>query len=260
MTTYELKLANYTGPLQKLLELIEERKLDISEISLAQVTDDFLRYLEKMEKMRAAGGGFETQESLRLLADFVVIASRLVFIKSKALLPDLTLSPEEEESIKDLEVRLRLYRELKPAMKNILRLWRERKEEFSRPYFMNFPYLSMRPEAGAAEKNARIFFPGNVSVELLLEGMRKMWQNLSGLIEESRIIQEKIATLEDTIREVVKRLKELREVSFTKLAYAKSRAEIIVTFLAILHLAREQIIFLEQGEHFSDIIVRQKKI
>ncbi len=252
MTTYELKLENYSGPLQKLLELIEERKLEISEISLARVTDDFLRYLEKLGKMEEASdpdAAVGAGENIRLLADFVVIASRLIFIKSKALLPDLALSGEEEEKIKDLEDRLRLYRELKPAMKNISRLWREGREEFSRPYFMNTAHWT----------GADVFFPGKVSAEGIAQAMGEMWQNLSGLLEESRVVREKMTTLEDTIKEVVKRLTELREVSFAKLSEAKSRAETIVTFLAILHLAREQLIFIEQKGHFSDIMIKNAK-
>lgn len=251
MTTYELKLENYSGPLQKLLELIEERKLEISEISLAQVTDDFLRYLEKIGKVEGASGpdtAVAAEENIRLLADFVVIASRLIFIKSKALLPDLPWSDEEEEKIKDLKDRLHLYRELKPAMRHISRLWQQRREEFSRPYFMNTAHWT----------GAKVFFPGKVSADSLAQAMYKMWQNLSGFIEESQVIREKIVTLEEAVKEVVKHLAELREVSFAKLSEAKSRAETIVTFLAILHLAWEQLIFIEQEGHFSDIMVRKK--
>lgn len=242
---YQLKLENYSGPLQKLLELIEEKKLEISEISLARVTDDFLRYLEKLGKVQGA-----PEESIRILADFVVVASRLIFIKSKALLPNLDLSQEEEAKIKDLEKRLRLYRELKPAMRIIARLWKEKNEEFSRPYFMN----------AVCWRGANVFFPGKVSVYGIAAAMRNVWQNLSGFIEESRVVREKILTLEDTIKEVIQRLTELREISFAKLSESKSRAETIVTFLAILHLAREQLIFIEQEGHFSDIIIMKHEI
>lgn len=248
--TYELKLANYTGPLQKLLELVEDRKLDISEISLAEVTDDFLRYLEKISKMEKAsdpGAAAGMEENIRLLADFVVIASRLIFIKSKTLLPDMTLSAEEEEDIRDLENRLRLYREIKPAIKNIVRLLKENREEFSRPYFLNAAHFS----------GVNVFFPGNVTRDGLRDAMGKLWENLAGLLEESRVVREKIISLEETIKEIIKRLAELREVSFAKLSEAKSRAETIITFLAILHLAREQLIFIEQKGHFSDIIIKK---
>lgn len=241
---YELKLSNYSGPLQKLLDLIEEKKLDISEISLAEVTDDFLRYLEKISKIEEA-----SEENIRLLADFVAIASRLILIKSKALLPEVVFKEDEEEKIKDLEDRLRLYREFKPAIKNVARLWKENREEFSRPYFLNAAHWA----------GVNIFFPGKVSAEKLNDAMNRLWNNLSGLIEESRVIREKITTLEETIKDVIKRLNELQEISFAKMSETKSRAETIVTFLAILHLAREQLIFIEQNGHFSDIIIKKNE-
>ncbi len=71
---YELKLEKFSGPLEKLLELIEERKLAVSEVSLAQVTDDFLKYLKTLTDAHA---------DLRMIADFIVTASRLILIKSK---------------------------------------------------------------------------------------------------------------------------------------------------------------------------------
>jgi chromatin segregation and condensation protein Rec8/ScpA/Scc1 (kleisin family) len=188
-----------------------------------------------------------SEENIRFLADFVVIASRLVFIKSKALLPDMALSGEEEEKIRDLEDRLRLYRELKPAMKNIVRLWKENREEFSRPYFLNAAHWT----------GVNVFFPGKVSGESLKDAMGELWDNMLGLMEESRVVREKITTLEETIKEVIKRLTELREVSFAKLSETRSRAETIVAFLAILHLAREQLIFIEQNGHFSDIMIKK---
>ena len=83
---YELKTEQFSGPIEKLWELIEEKKLEITELNLAEVTADFLNYLKTIEKVEP-----------KLLADFVVIASRLLLIKSKALLPNLELTVEEEK-------------------------------------------------------------------------------------------------------------------------------------------------------------------
>jgi segregation and condensation protein A len=126
---YELKLEQYSGPLEKLLELIEERKLEVTEISLGQVTEDFLRHLNDLKaKTGALQEGDPVEHSvrahLRLLVDFIIVASRLILIKSKSLLPGLELSGEEEADIKDLERRLFIYKELKPAMRLIASLWK----------------------------------------------------------------------------------------------------------------------------------------
>lgn len=250
---YQVKLAAYTGPLNKLLELIEERKLDISQISLAEVTDDFLRYLQEIS--RSVGretSAAEREINIRLLADFVVIASRLIFIKSRALLPALTLPAAEEEKIKDLENRLLFYQEFKPAMKNILRLWKAERGEFSRFYFASWHW----PGIGGGAGKAQIFFPGGVSVGRLRQAMEAMWHGLANLIESNQVIREKITTLEETVEEIMKHLTSWGQLGFTTLAQTKSRAEIIVAFLAILHLARERLILIEQAEHFSDIIIK----
>ena len=73
---------------------------------------------------------------LRVLADFISIASRLIFLKSKYLLPGLALTDEEEADIKDLEDRLKRYQDLKPALRYLNQLWSERHTSYSRPYFL----------------------------------------------------------------------------------------------------------------------------
>ena len=97
---YELKLKQFSGPIEKLLELIEEKKLNITELNLAEVTADFLNYLKTVEKLDP-----------KALADFLVVAAKLLLIKSKALLPDLKLTQEEETEIKDFTRRLIICKE-----------------------------------------------------------------------------------------------------------------------------------------------------
>src|SRR5260221_679919 len=104
--SYELTLNQFSGPLEALLELIESKRLPVNEISLAKVTDDFLKFLADNPAIDFA-----------MLADFISVASRLILIKSKSLLPDLVLTGEEEMEIKDLEKRLALYRDLRATGK-----------------------------------------------------------------------------------------------------------------------------------------------
>src|SRR3989338_1435977 len=102
MNTYELKLNDFAGPLDKLLELIEGKKLEITKVNLAEVTADFVAYIKTIDNLHP-----------KFLADFVAIASKLILIKSHTLLPSLLLSKEEEVEMRDLEDRLRLYKEFK---------------------------------------------------------------------------------------------------------------------------------------------------
>jgi segregation and condensation protein A len=255
---YELKLGEFSGPLQKLLELIEEQKLDISEVSLAKVTDDFLKYLETFKQgfgLSAKESAIMTEEKfrgdLRVLADFVSVASKLIFLKSKYLLPGLMLTQEEEADIKDLEDRLRIYQELKPAIKIINGLWQTSHKSYSRPYFIGRGTGNIPGQT--------VFYPGgNLEKEALTMALSTIFESIKTYELETEIIREKIVTLEEKISEVLGRIQKEGDMHFNSLSGDKSRSEMIVVFLAILHLAREQLVLLEQMDNFSDIMVKKK--
>src|ERR1041384_5079208 len=99
---YTVKTSVFEGPLDLLLDLVTKRKLFVNDVSLAQVTDDFIKYLEEHEE-------FPMGES----AEFILVASTLMLIKSRSLLPMIKLTEEEEESIHELEDRLTLYAKYK---------------------------------------------------------------------------------------------------------------------------------------------------
>jgi segregation and condensation protein A len=245
---YEFQIGEFKGPLDKLLELIEAEKLDINTVSLAKVTDGFLHYLDDLKSAIGVAEG-ETVDrpfraDLRLLADFVAIASRLIFLKSKYLLPGLELTEEEEADIKDLESRLKIYQDLKPAIRALNKLWHESHRSYSRPYLAN---------------KGSVFYPGtNLSLEGLTQSLDGIFENIKTYEIETDTIKEKIVTLEEKISEVLARVQKEGDMSFKKLSGDRSRGETIVVFLALLHLAREQLVLLEQIEAFSDIMVKKK--
>lgn len=253
---YELTLEKFSGPLEKLLELIEEQKLDVNEVSMAKVTDDFLKYLDAFRK-EGAGAVSQGQKGeelfradLRLLADFISIASRLIFLKSKYLLPNIPLTEEQETDIKDLEARLMIYRDLRPAFRIIGKLWVGGRHAYSRPYFLG--------RGTGLPQGQSVFYPGKTTDIARLSGA------LSGIFEmikkyelEEETIQGTIVSLEEKIHKVLERILSGGDADFKNLADEKSRSETIVVFLAVLHLAREQLIRLEQIENFSDIMVRK---
>lgn len=239
LSSYELRLEEFSGPLDTLLDLIEAQKLDISRFSLAQVTDDFLRYVEKLEDVPPA-----------LLADFIIIGSQLILLKSKSLLPDLSLTPEEEGNLEELEERLKAYREFKETGKLVSKLWREAEREASRPYFLsisrNLPKDDDRP----------LFYPGNtLTREGLLQSISRLSQFLAKTVIEEETLRETVVTLEEKMRHILGNLRHIEKMNFSDLSSSHTRAEMIVAFLAILHLAREQAVFIEQSDHFSDIII-----
>lgn len=227
---YELKIENFSGPIEKLLELIEAKKMEITDLNLAEVTADFLNYLKELEIVEP-----------RMLADFVAIAAALLLIKSKAILPDLKLSEEEERDIKDLEGRLRRYAEFKPAIVLLKKLYEQKNFSVSRQLLYN---------------SEPVFYPApNMNVESLKNAVSAIFTELNKLNLESQTIEYSLIKLEEKIEEIAKKI-EQGIGNFSEIIKAKSRAEIIVLFLALLHLLREQLVKVEQNEKFSDIIIK----
>lgn len=234
---YQVKIQQFIGPLDKLLELIENKKLEITEISLAEVTNDFLKYIEELgEKITS-----------RILADFLVIAAKLILIKSKTLLPNLELTQEEEIEIQDLEQRLKIYKEFKKASQYIQNLWLKNQPAFSREFLAFYN-----------SHNAVFYPPQKLVIGDLIKAAEKLLSSLKLLLPESiKITKKKIISLESEIRELINRFRENSEQSFKKIALGRDKKEIIVAFLAILHLLKERIIQVEQKNQFSDIILKK---
>lgn len=235
---YELKLEQFSGPIEKLLELIEEKKLEITQLNLAQVTADFLTYLTTIEK-----------RAPNILADFLVVASRLLLVKSKALLPNLVLEQEEEEGIRDLEERLKIYQEFKAARNHLKNLWQERPLVFSREFLASrFSYL---PE------NKSFYPPKNLKPSDLKNVIDRLLSELQKFVYETKDFKLEIINLEEKMREFLERLKTAQTVNFGKMTDSQSRAEIITCFLVILHLIKDHLIDVQQDTHFSEITIEK---
>ncbi len=234
MNKYEVTIEKFSGPLEKLLQLIEEKHLEITQISLAEVTADFLRHVKSLSAASPA-----------LIADFLVVAAKLVLIKSKALLPMLELSSEEQEEIKDLEGRLKIYREFKLAGEHIRKLWDKNKIAYGR-------------ELLASLGDRAVFYPPKeLAVSDLARAIATLASALQALLPEAQTIKQAVVTIEQKIEELLNRFTQAGQQSFRTMAQEKSRGEAIVLFLAILHLLKEKIIKVEQKEQFSDIVLEK---
>lgn len=234
MTNYELRLEQFSGPLEKLLELIEERQMEITELSLAEITADFLQYLKNIEAVEP-----------RLLADFVVVAAQLLLIKSKALLPGIKLTSEEEEKIKDLEGRLLFYKNFKPAISYLKQLSENKKVSISRPLFSGRPAF---------------FYPSeNIKIKELHKALKTILEAIAE-VPEKQTIKSSLISLEQKVEEIMKRIKVISasNLKFKELTAEKSRSEIIVMFLAVLHLLANQLIRIEQKKGFEEIVIEKK--
>jgi segregation and condensation protein A len=235
---YEVNTSNYTGPLEKLLELIEAKQFEITTVSLAEVTADFLNYVRSLEKEKVEP---------RVLADFLVVAAKLILIKSKVLLPNLELTDEEEGEIHDLEHRLKLYQEFKRAGQHVDSLWRRNKRLHSRSLFLHLG-------------EARVFYPpDNLSPTDLHNALRKLLVVIQEFVPERKKITTTIVTLGEKVQELLERLKEAATQSFKNLSRDKSRTELVILFLAMLQMFRQRVIEIEQPEQFGDIIISKSE-
>jgi segregation and condensation protein A len=226
---YEVKLTVFEGPLDLLLQLIERRELDITTVSLAAVTDQYLEYI-----------GVLANAEPDLLTDFLVIAARLILIKSQALLPRPPEPVEQEEDLgQDLVRQLQEYK----RFKEIAALLKERDEKGLHSY-IRLATTGITP---------RVQIEG-VVLDDLVEAMRRL---LTALPEEiptpdlarpQFTISEKIAVIETMISQ--------GGVSFQRiLSGVSTRVEAIVTFLALLEMIKQQRVLVEQDRVFGEIMI-----
>jgi segregation and condensation protein A len=242
---YELKLDQYQGPLDKLLELIESKKMEIGTIALASVTADFLHYLEGFKidlgiDEDSLSEHAQYDAPLELLADFLVVASRLLLIKSKTLLPSLELTEDEQAEIQDLETRLKLYQEFKRTQEHIRAHWSDMPKMYTREFMLS----------------AQVVFypPSNSGPNELLGAILKISGALESAMTPKVRVKNQILNLRTKIEEVIAKLTNIPQ-NLRALHGKGNRTELVVLFLAILHLIKQQIVKVEQVDHFSEIMI-----
>ena len=233
---YRVQLPDFEGPLDLLLQLIEREKLDISVISLAQVADQFLSAVRQMETVEAGD-----------LSDFLVIAVKLVWIKSRLLLPQprqQSEDPEEEDPAEALARQLREYKRFKEAAAAL----RIIEEAGLRTYTRAAP---------PPELEARLDPGGGLMAELLAAANAAFAALAAGPVD---IPQGMVVPFKLTIHDQIVRIREVtaggRRVTFRSLlSQARHRLEIIVTLLAVLELIKRQAIRVEQDVAFGEIAI-----
>lgn len=250
MPNYEIHLEQFQGPLEKLLSLIEEKKMEVSAVSLADVTNDFLNYLDQfriqlIENIPAGEDSPLFDAPPELLADFLVVASRLLLIKSKSLLPNLEISAEEETEIKDLERRLSLYKEYKKTQEHVRALWSDTPKMYSREFMENSEPL--------------FYPPGDVTPEHLMFSVMKLSGDLEKLFKPKATVKNQIINLRTKIQEIASRLTSSPTTFSSLHGNTKAKGEIVVLFLAVLHLIKQQLINVEQTGHFEEMTIAKSQ-
>lgn len=227
------KHEKFEGPFELLLELIEKEKLVISDISLARVTDEYIAYIKTLERLDPEA-----------LAEFLVVAAQLMLIKSCSLLPTLTVGDQEEESLEKLEKRLVEFKKLREVAQGLKKIER------------GYAIIAGRESCIGREP---IFYPPR---ELTPEKIRSAFAAfLAALPKVEKLVEEKlrrVISLQEKISHIRDFLMNSVEKAFSELVSgSREKVEIIVSFLAILELARQQFIDLNQDELFSDIKIKR---
>ena len=227
---YKIKIEKFNGPMDLLLRLIEDREMEITQISLAEVTDQFLTHLEKIAAR-------DPEE----LSDFLVVAARLLFLKSKAILPVFA----EEEIYDDLEKQLRMYKQFVDASKKILARIHDGNFSFSRP----------KSPADVVV----VFSPApNLTVVNLREKFLQILKRLDPLIKMPRQLMQKTISLQQRIFELKDIIKQQEKIQFKQLFnQAKNKTEVIVNFLAVLELVKQNELTFKQGRLFDEIFLEK---
>jgi segregation and condensation protein A len=232
--SYQVQLSMFEGPLDLLLHLIEREELDITRVALAQVTDQYLAYLAILKEIEA-----------EFLTDFLVVAAKLLFIKSQALLPKPppSLIDEEEEDLGDqLAHQLRVYKQFKMVARTL----HQRESDGLRNYVRVALPPKLEPKLSL----------GDVSLDDLVAAVRQALEVRPPDPAVSEVVSPMTVTIGEQMKLIRNELAHRRRISFQSLLRrAASRVEIIVTFLAVLELVKQYVVEVQQDNLFGDIVI-----
>jgi segregation and condensation protein A len=227
-TGFTIKAGSFEGPFELILDLIEKRKLSVNEITLAQVTDDYIAFVRGHE-------AFPMEDA----AQFIGIAATLLLIKSKSLIPELELSSEEEEDVDDLKRRLIKYEHVREAMRELSRIFGQA---------VLVPAGDRPPEPVFTP--ARDLDLKNLSETLAhaLAALEKAEEKLP----EARV--RSLVTIEEVMDTLLKRVQTAMNLSFRDFSKGSvEKVEVIVSFLALLELVKQGAVDVLQHGAFDDI-------
>ena len=225
---YQIKTEVFEGPLELLLDLVEKRKLFVNDISLAQVADDYIAHLKQFEKM-----------PVDFVSNFLIVAATLVLIKSKSLLPTLSLTEEETQDIDELERRLKEYQKIRELSVNVKQLFGAT---------VSFP-------KGQRERVV-VFAPSaEISQQSIFGAIRDVILHFPKKVTLPKVIVKKVISLEDMMERLTTRIVGSLKMSFREFAGVgkEEKVTVIVSFLAMLELVKQGMIAVSQGAHGEDI-------
>jgi segregation and condensation protein A len=232
---YQVSTPIYEGPLDLLLALIERAELDITALAIAQVTNQYLAYMETLKERDAAS-----------VSAFLVIAARLVQIKSAALLPKppaVSATSQEEDPGEALARQLIQYRRFKQLAGFLA----------GREAAGLHTFLRVAPPEVKVE--TRLDLSG-LTLEGLIQAARDVFLSKPALTDLSKVVSMPRVTIRDKIKAIFKALKAHSRIKFRSLLKTNNRIEVVVTFLAMLELVKRHIVDAQQESLFGEIEIQ----
>ena len=233
-----LLIGDFEGPLDLLLHLIKKSKMEIFDVEISEITNQYLEYIEKMTEM-----------NLDIASEYLVMASELVEIKSRKLLPTIFKDDEEqveENPEEELKRRLEEYKKYKESTEVFRDLEKNRSS-----------YFTKAPEILNKYSNETLENDGSVGVMDLLDAFQKLLERQNF----NKPLNTKIARKELSVKERVAKirdiLKEKKKINFVELFDDFSKPYVVVTFLSVLEMAKNKEITLRQDNNFSDIYLER---
>jgi len=231
---HKIKIEQFEGPLDLLLQLIEEEKLEITQVSLSQVTEQYIKVLNQ-----------RARENVRPeeLADFLAIAARLLLIKSRALLPFLQWGEEDEGE--ELTHQLKIYKEYLQATKVIAGLIGKKHFSFARQKLHAVQEVEFSP-------------PPSLTTVQLAKTFAEILRTIDPLVNLPSEVIRKTISIQEKINQIRERLFSQAQASFSEILHeANDKTEVIVTFLALLELIKQRVVVVRQDKTFEDISIER---
>lgn len=240
--SYRVRLDVFEGPLDLLLHLVKKNEVDLSDLPVATITDQYIAYLDLLQQL-----------DLDTAGEYLVMAATLLHLKSRLLLPSEEATDEEsgEDPRAELARQLLEYQRFKEAAEML-----DRTNMLGRDVFTRVP---MRHEAINGQDGGRDTMDGmdliyDVSLGDLLDALQEVIKNAAPEVVHQVILEQ--ISLRERVCMVLDLLRERTQVAFTDLLSADiSRLQILVTFLATLELVRTRMVDVNQNERFGPIML-----
>lgn len=237
---YAIKLENFEGPLDLLCHLIDKNKMDIYDINLSEITDQYIEYINNMEKM-----------NLEVTSEFLIMASTLVYLKSKNLLPN-QVEDEKELTEEELLQRIIEYKKYKEITKKLREMYQN-----NRNIIFKLPEEIELPKQKIERKYEKELIPKTYS-EIMEKNASRLNQNAKNI---EKIAITETYTVADKVKTMFRELLHSRKFVFNKLFSKQkcSNPEIVTAFSGLLELSRRSKVLTSQEELFGDITVERNK-